>query len=123
MAAKALMFTCLTGSRTSEVLQMKWSELDFDTGLWNCPSERMKGGEQHRVPLTGEMLAIVEPLKAMASDYVFEGQKRHRPLSNMAMLMLLAPNEGRRASQFMVLGRLSACGRQRQQTRAMTLRR
>lgn len=25
----------------------------------------------------------------MASDYVFEGQKRHRPLSNMSMLMLL----------------------------------
>ena len=25
----------------------------------------------------------------MRSDYVFEGQKRHRPLSNMAMLMLL----------------------------------
>ena len=89
MAAKALMFTCLTVSRTSEVLQMKWSELDFDAGLWNCPSERMKGGEEHRVPLTGEMLAIVEPLKAMASDYVFEGQKRHRPLSKMAMLMLL----------------------------------
>ena len=68
---------------------MKWSELDFDAGLWNCPSERMKRGEEHRVPLTGEMLAIVEPLKAMASDYVFEGQKRHRPLSKMAMLMLL----------------------------------
>ena len=89
MASKALMFTCLTGSRTSEVLGMKWTEVDFDEGLWTCPPERMKGGEEHRVPLTKEMLAIVKPLKAMASDYVFEGQKRHRPLSNMAMLMLL----------------------------------
>ena len=89
MASKALMFTCLAGSRTSEVLGMKWTEVDFDAGLWTCPPERMKGGEEHRVPLTKEMLAIVEPLKAMASDYVFEGQKRHRPLSNMAMLMLL----------------------------------
>ena len=25
----------------------------------------------------------------MESEYVFEGQKRHRPLSNMSMLMLL----------------------------------
>ena len=49
----------------------------------------MKGGEVHRVPLTDEMLAIIEPLRAMRSDYVFEGQKRHKPLSNMAMLMLL----------------------------------
>ncbi len=89
MAAKALMFTCLTGSRTSEVLKMQWGEVDFKTRLWVCPDERMKTGTEHRVPLTDEMIAIIEPLQAMASDYVFEGQKRHRPLSNMAMLMLL----------------------------------
>lgn len=89
MAAKALMFTCLTGSRTGEVLGMRWAEIDFDAMLWTCPAERMKGGEAHRVPLAAEMLAIVEPLKALQSEYVFEGQKRHKPLSNMAMLMLL----------------------------------
>ncbi|QGX97468.1 site-specific integrase [Roseovarius faecimaris] len=89
MAAKALMFTCLTGSRTGEVLGMRWKEVDLDAGVWTCPAERMKTGEAHRVPLTDEMLSILEPLKAMQSEYVFEGQKRHRPLSNMAMLMLL----------------------------------
>ena len=40
MAAKALMFTCLTGSRTGEVLGMKWDEVDFDEGVWTCPAER-----------------------------------------------------------------------------------
>jgi integrase len=89
MAAKALMFTCLTGSRTSEVLGMRWEEVDLENRLWVCPDSRMKTNVQHRVPLTGEMLAILAPLKAMASRYVFEGQKRHKPLSNMAMLMLL----------------------------------
>lgn len=89
MAAKALMFTCLTGSRTGEVLGMKWGEVDFDARLWTCPAERMKAGTVHRVPLTDEMVAILEPLRAMQSDCVFEGQKRHAPLSNMAMLMLL----------------------------------
>ena len=74
MAAKALMFTCLTGSRTGEVLGMRWEELDLDRRLWTCPAERMKGEEDHRVPLTDEMLAIVEPLGAVKSDYVFEGQ-------------------------------------------------
>ena len=89
MAAKALMFTCLTGSRTGEVLGMRWDEIDFEARLWTCPAERMKTANEHRVPLTEDMLAIIEPLKAMASQYVFEGQKRHAPLSNMAMLMLL----------------------------------
>ena len=89
MAAKALMFTCLSGARTGEVLGMRWTEIDFDDRIWTCPAERMKTGAHHRVPLTDEMLAIIAPLKALRSDYVFEGQKRHRPLSNMAMLMLL----------------------------------
>ncbi|WP_424940427.1 tyrosine-type recombinase/integrase [Aliiroseovarius sp. S253] len=89
MAAKALQFTILTAARTTEVLEMTWPEVDFETRLWTVPAERMKGGKEHRVPLTYEMLAILEPLKAMASIYVFEGQKRHRPLSNMSMLMLL----------------------------------
>lgn len=89
IAAKALMFTCLTGSRTSETLNAQWAEFDFDNAIWTVPAERMKTGTEHRVPLTGEMIAILEPLKEMASDYVFEGQKRHRPLSNMSMLMLL----------------------------------
>jgi integrase len=89
MAAKALMFTCLTGSRTGEVLGMRWSEVADADRLWTCPAERMKTGADHRVPLTGEMLAILEPLRTLDSEYVFEGQKRHRPLSNMAMLMLL----------------------------------
>jgi len=89
MAAKALMFTCLTGSRTSEVLKAQWTEFDFDANLWTVPAERVKTGIEHRVPLTDIMLEIIEPLKALESDYVFEGQKRHKPLSNMAMLMLL----------------------------------
>lgn len=89
MAAKALMFTCLTASRTSEVLQARWEEFDFDELLWTIPAERMKAGEEHRVPLTPQMVAILEPLKALHSEVVFEGQKRHQPLSNMSMLMLL----------------------------------
>jgi len=89
MAAKALMFTCLAGARTGEVLGMRWEELDCDEKIWFCPGERMKTGMEHRVPLTDEMLLIIEPLKALNSDVVFEGQKRHQPLSNMAMLMLL----------------------------------
>ncbi|WP_413717390.1 tyrosine-type recombinase/integrase [Silicimonas sp. MF1-12-2] len=89
IAAKALMFTILTASRTSEVLEMKWPEVDFEARLWTVPAERMKGGKAHRVPLTDETLRILEPLKAMKSEYVFEGQKRHSPLSNMSMLMLL----------------------------------
>lgn len=89
MSSKALMFTCLTGSRTSEVLGMEWAEINFQERVWTCPAERMKTKEDHQVPLTQVMLDILQPLQALDSKYVFEGQKRNKPLSNMAMLMLL----------------------------------
>ncbi|MEV8468757.1 integrase arm-type DNA-binding domain-containing protein [Fluviibacterium sp. DFM31] len=88
-AAKALQFTILTACRTSEVLGMTWEEVDEDARLWTIPAARMQGGVQHRVPLTDEMMRILETVKPLASSYVFEGQKRQRPLSNMSMLMLL----------------------------------
>lgn len=89
MAAKALMLTCLTGCRTSEVLEARWEEFDLHARMWTIPPQRTKTAETHRVPLTAEMLAIIEPLQALRSEVVFEGQRRHKPLSNMAMLMLL----------------------------------
>lgn len=89
MAAKALMFTILTGARTGEALGLRWEELDLAARVWTCPAERMKTADEHRVPLCDEILAILEPLMSIQSEYVFEGQKRHKPLSNMAMSMLL----------------------------------
>ena len=89
VAAKALQFTILTACRTSEVLGMTWDEVDEDARLWVIPASRMKGGVQHRVPLTDEMMRILAQMKKLSSTYVFEGQKRHKPLSNMSMLMLL----------------------------------
>ncbi|SCM68179.1 tyrosine-type recombinase/integrase [Donghicola eburneus] len=88
-AAKALQFAILTACRTSEVLGATWVEVDLVERIWTIPAARMKGGVTHRVPLTDEMLRILEPMRAMASEYVFEGQKRHRPLSNMSMPMLM----------------------------------
>jgi len=68
---------------------MEWAEIDADAQLWTCPATRMKTGLEHRVPLTREMLEILEPLRKLKSKMVFEGQKRNNPLSDMAMLMLL----------------------------------
>lgn len=88
-AAKALQFAILTACRTSEVLGMTWEEVDTEARLWTIPADRMKGGVQHRVPLTDEMVRVLDIVKPLASTYIFQGQKRHQPLSNMSMLMLL----------------------------------
>ena len=90
MAALALELAVLTATRTSEVLNARWTEFDLDAGLWTIPAERMKARREHRVALSRRALAIVTELdKARTSEFVFPGQKPKRPLSNMAMLMLL----------------------------------
>jgi integrase len=98
LAALALELAVLTATRTSEVLNAKWTEFDLGAGLWTIPAERMKARREHRVALSNRALAIVKELSAArSSEYVFPGQKPRKPLSNMAMLMLLE-RMGRRGS-------------------------
>ena len=89
-AARALEFTILTAARTGEVLGARWGEINLAERLWAIPAGRMKGGREHRVPLSPAALAIVEKMAAIrSSEFLFPGGLAGRPLSNMAMLVLL----------------------------------
>jgi integrase len=87
----ALEFTILTACRTNEVLDARWTKIDFKNKIWTIPGEKMKGGKIHRVPLCDRAVAIVEDMKTdKRGDYIFPGAKRSKPLSNMAMLNVLS---------------------------------
>ena len=89
-AARALEFCILTATRSSETLNARWSEIDLDAKTWTLPSDRMKAGREHRVPLSARAVAILKGMKeATNGDYVFPGQRPKRPLSNMALDMFL----------------------------------
>ncbi|WP_243634621.1 tyrosine-type recombinase/integrase [Roseicella frigidaeris] len=93
IAARALEFCILTGTRTSETLGARWAEVDLTAAVWIVPGERMKAGREHRVPLSGpalEVLRTMNELRQVSGDgFIFPGSKEARPLSSMAMLMLL----------------------------------
>lgn len=90
IAARALELTILTAARTSEVLLATWEEIDFDAGVWVVPAMRMKMRKEHKVPLVGRSLEVVQAMQTAAtSDYIFPGQRKGRPLSNMSLSMLL----------------------------------
>lgn len=59
-ARRALAFLILTAARVSEVTKAKWSEFDLESAIWTIPAERMKGNQQHRVPLAPQAMALVE---------------------------------------------------------------
>lgn len=88
LSSTALALTILTACRTSEVLLAEWDEFDLDEALWTIPGERMKAGRPHRVPLSGEALRLLETLPNR-KGLLFPGQRKGKPLSNMAMTMCL----------------------------------
>lgn len=87
--ALALRFLILTAARTSEVIGATWDEIDFDARLWTIPAERMKASKPHVVPLCHEAITILESVQGVSDQIVFQGQKRHKPMSNMAMEAVL----------------------------------
>lgn len=92
IAARALEFTILTAARTGETFGATWREIDLEAALWVIPAQRMKAGREHRVPLTPRVVEILTELSELSTGpgaYIFPGQKEERPLSVMAMDMLL----------------------------------
>ncbi len=89
-SALALELCILTAARSGEVLGMRWAEIDLDKKVWTVPAGRMKAGREHRVPLSPRATTILRQLeKLKAGDFVFVGQARNKPLSNMSMEMVL----------------------------------
>ncbi|MSP21245.1 MAG: DUF4102 domain-containing protein [Alphaproteobacteria bacterium] len=93
-AARALEFAILTAARSGEVLGARWSEIDLERRVWTVPAARMKAGREHRVPLSSPAIAVLGTMAEMrttasADAYVAPGAVGGRPLSTMAMAMLL----------------------------------
>jgi integrase len=90
LAAMALEFTILTAARSGEALGALWCEIDLAAKVWTVPAERMKAAREHRIPLSDRAFAILERLaKAKTVDFVFPSSRAGKPLSGMAMEMLL----------------------------------
>lgn len=89
-SAAALEFAILTAARTEEVIGATWGEIAGK--IWTVPAERMKPGREHRVPLVDratEILEVMRKRNVSDSPYIFPGAALKRPLSNMAMTMVL----------------------------------
>ncbi|QGN54162.1 site-specific integrase [Novosphingobium sp. Gsoil 351] len=84
----ALELLILTAARTSEILEARWEEFDLDRAIWIVPAERMKAGKEHRVPLSKPAVDLLNSL-TRTGPLVFPGADPERPMSNMAMAMLL----------------------------------
>ncbi len=87
-SALALEFLILTACRSSEVRLAVWDEIDLTNRVWTIPTERMKAGREHRVPLSDRCIEILNALPDR-NGYVFKMQKSEKPLSDGAFRALM----------------------------------
>ena len=89
---RCLRFLVLTAARSGEARGATWAEVDFEAKEWRIPGERMKGGREHRVPLSDAALAVLERVRGVddGSGLVFPSPLRPgRPLSPMTLTKIL----------------------------------
>lgn len=78
--------------RTGELRRLKWSHIDAEKKTIEIPSELMKMGNPHIVPLSTQALEIIEQLKPYTSDseYLFcQQNNKRKPMSENAVLYAL----------------------------------
>ena len=91
-AKLAFEFLILTATRTNEVIEAKWEEMDVRSATWTIPIERMnKSKREHRVPLSPRCLEILTRAKQLVGqrEFVFSGQSPGQPFSGMVFLETL----------------------------------
>jgi integrase len=90
VAPRALEFAILTAARSGEVMGARWGEISLEAQVWTVPATRMKAARVHRVSLSARAVAILREMQQkQLSDLVFPGTKPGRPLSVMALEMVL----------------------------------
>ncbi len=90
VSAWALEFTILTAARSGEVYGARWGEIDLVAKVWTVPAQRTKAAREHRIPLSGPALAVLDKVKPLRmGEMVFPGQRRGKPLSHIAMAKVI----------------------------------
>lgn len=66
-----------TMTRPSEASGARWNEIDWEEKVWTIPAERMKKRREHRIPLTEQMLELLEVMKPISAhrDFIFPSDR------------------------------------------------
>lgn len=60
LARDYINLSLLTGARKSNVLSMRWDEIDFTSKIWRIPDTKTKNAEPMSVPLTDQAIDILK---------------------------------------------------------------
>ncbi len=76
-------FLVVTAARSGEVRGARWAEIDMKARVWTIPATRMKSKREHRVPLSGRAVEILQAARKLGGGrrrFVFPS-KGDKPIS------------------------------------------
>lgn len=73
-AAAFLRIALFTGMRKSAIINLQWSDIDFERGLIVLRGEYAKKRKTETIPLTAAVAAILRKLSRSDSPYIFPGK-------------------------------------------------
>lgn len=82
----------LTTVRTTELRESTWDEFDLGARVWRIPESRMKGRIAHNVPLSRQVLSLLQELRKITGGkkYLFvNARDDDRPMSEAAILVAI----------------------------------
>ncbi|MEZ5452888.1 MAG: tyrosine-type recombinase/integrase [Thiothrix sp.] len=87
----AVQITMHTLCRTNEIRFAKWAEFDMEARLWTIPGDRMKMKKTHVIPLSDQVMELLERLKPFTGQYryLFTIRTTGKPMSENGMLSVL----------------------------------
>ena len=80
-AVKILMLTFV---RTSELINARWDEIDFERKEWVIPAERMKMNKEHVVPLSNQVIQLLKEQKEIAGHWPLVFPSSVRPKQSIS---------------------------------------
>ena len=93
MRRAGLLLQAYTLVRPGELRGATWDEIDMDSAVWRIPAERMKMRRTHLVPLSRQVMEILQRLRtslSAESPLVLHGiRSQTRKLSDMTLLSAL----------------------------------
>ncbi len=90
----AFEFLVLTAARSGEVRLATWDEIDAAGAVWTVPAARMKTKREHRVPLCGRALEVLDAARALGDrDRLVFPMRNGRPIATSTFPKMLQYHE------------------------------
>ena len=88
----AFRLAVLTATRSGEVRNADWSEIDWESATWTIPAAKMKAEREHRVPLSDQAMEVLRDAWALSGpegSLIFPAPRSGKAMSDMTLLAVL----------------------------------